>query len=209
MISLYQNANDAWRDYFNNGFKYYSTGNFFGDFIDFFKNNYTSEYLEYISEFYRENYPDINILVTPNHIRTIPQNLKVDFFDCCPTKIQKNYIDFCYKSIEQIYFQDQNEEIFYEVEGNIAQTQNVIDLTADSEDEETYDDIPDLVDDEELMNAVDSYMSEQVGFNNIIVNMPTVENTAIQGEQDDSCLYDDLFGSSDDEVDEEVEHPQQ
>ena len=219
MISLYQNANDAWSDYFNNGFKYYSSGNFFGDFINFFKNNYTSEYLEYMLEFYRENYPSVDIINVPLHIRSIPKNLQIEFFDCCPTKIQKNYIDFCYKSIEQVYFQDQQEEIFYEVEGNVTQNQEVIDLTADTEDEETdtdmpelldEDNIPELEDDVELVSAVQSHFNNFI--NNFIPIAPTVEleNTeVVHPDQDDSCLYDDLFGSSDDEDDEEVEHPQQ
>lgn len=229
MISLYQHATDAWSDYFDNGFKYYSRGNFFEDFIDFYKKNYTTEYLEYVLGFYGENQPSLDVLNIPLHLRSMSKNLQIEFFDCCPTKIQKHYIDFCYKSIEEEYFQSPHSEIYYDGGdgGDVEEKEEVIDLTGDMEDE--YDEMPalidadgdvvmtdvvdedsdvempDLEDDVDLMSAVQSHLGYINNFvNNFIPVAPTVEleNTEVSHpDQDDTDLYDDLFGSSDEESD--------
>ena len=231
MISLYEHATDAWSDYFDNGFKYYSRGNFFEDFIDFYKKNYTTEYLEYVLGFYGENQPSLDVLNIPHHLRCMSKNLQIEFFDCCPTKIQKHYIDFCYKSIEEEYFQSPHSEIYYDGGdggdgGDGEEKEEVIDLTGDMEDDEMpalidadgdvvmtdvvdqdSDEMPELEDDADLMSAVQSHLGYiNYLINNFIPVAPTVEleNTeVVHPDKGDTDLYDDLFESSDEESDDD------
>ena len=146
MISLYSDACLAWEDYHNNGFQNDSKGIFFADFIDFLKKNHLNEYTECFIDFYEDNFPTLTIFQAQHHFKILVKNQQIEFFDKTSINTQKNFINFCYSSIENLHFPPPSPWIIPEDEfqqDNSQAQNNIIDLTGD-----TGDEMPPLIDDE-------------------------------------------------------------
>ena len=115
MLTIYPQAKEAWLDYFNNGFKYSSKGTFIHDYIEFFKKNDNSSYIQCLIKFYEEKYPHFTILQMHEHNTKMTESEANEFFEYSPTKVQKAFIDFCYKSLEEHLFGPESQWISAEI----------------------------------------------------------------------------------------------
>ena len=104
MMSIYPQALEAWFDYYNNGFKHISGGSFMRDFIAFFKNQDSDSHFECFNKFYQEKFPHFTIIQMINYHKTLNETEFNEFFESSPSKIQRDFIDFCYSSIEKHHF---------------------------------------------------------------------------------------------------------
>ena len=104
MMSIYPQAIEAWFDYYNNGFKHISEGSFMRDFIAFFKNKDSDSHFECFNKFYQEKFPHFTIIQMINYHQTLNETEFNEFFESSPSKIQRDFIDFCYSSIEKHHF---------------------------------------------------------------------------------------------------------
>ena len=104
MMSIYPQALEAWFDYYNNGFKHISEGSFMRDFIAFFKNKDSDSHFECFNKFYQEKFPHFTIIQMINYHQTLNETEFNEFFESSPSKIQRDFIDFCYSSIEKHHF---------------------------------------------------------------------------------------------------------
>lgn len=102
MMTIYPQAKEAWYDYYNNGFKLISEGTFMQDFISFFR-KYIS-YTDHFFDFYQENFPHFTIIQMKKYHKNLTEPEFNSFFESSPSKNQKDFIDFCYISIEEHKF---------------------------------------------------------------------------------------------------------
>ena len=226
MISLYSDAVLAWQDYINNGFASVSKGIFFADFVDFLKKNHLNEFTKCFIDFYEDNFPTLTILQSQQHFKGLVKNQQIEFFDRTSINIQKNFINFCYTSIENLHFPSSHWIMLDDEFQTANQNSQVIDLT-----EETDDDMPPLINDNEINPVVNPvitdntehqiYMESIINyFNNINTSTPIISENGSTGgtvkpPDDDIDLYHEALAeleqdSSDDEMPEleEVEHNQ-
>ena len=194
MLTIYPQAKASWIDYINNGFSYLSKGTFIEDYIEFFKQKDMDSYIECFVSFYKGNY---KLLQTLNHKIKMTESEANEFFEYSPTIIQKAFVDFCYKSIEQHIFQ--SESIWIEPEEQYIQpapqhsiNNNIIDLTEDTDDE-----MPELensethlsINNQLILNEIKSQLYDEATDD----EMPPLEDI------DDTALYEEDSDSSSDE----------
>ena len=175
MMTIYPQAKEAWYDYYNNGFQHISKGTFMQDFIAFFKKQNSDSHFECFNKFYEEKFPHFTIIQMLNYHKNLSETEFNIFFECSPSKIQKDFIDFCYVSIEEHYFAP--ESLWIMPQDAIPQD-NLIDLTGD------YGDMP----------ALEAHPPAPPG--------EEVEHSNVWGPQQDSQIYDE--DSSDEETDDEM-----
>mgnify|MGYP005643991525 CR=1 FL=1 len=146
MMSIYPQAKEAWFDYFNNGFQHISKGTFMQDFIAFFKKQDSDSHFECFKKFYEENFPHFTIIQKLKYHKTLTETEFNEFFESTSSKIQKDFIDFCYSSIEEHHFGPESLWIIpedqYEQPKSQHTNNNIIDLT--------NDEMPALIDDDEM-----------------------------------------------------------
>jgi len=104
MMTIYPQAKEAWYDYYNNGFQHISEGSFMQDFIAFFRKHDEDSHFECFIEFYEENFPHFTLIQMRNYHKNLTEPEFNSFFERSPSKIQKDFIDFCYVSIEEHNF---------------------------------------------------------------------------------------------------------
>jgi hypothetical protein len=135
MMTIYPQAKEAWYDYYNNGFQHISKGTFMQDFIAFFKKQNSDSHFECFNKFYEEKFPHFTIIQMLNYHKNLSEPEFNIFFECSPSKIQKDFIDFCYVSIEEHHF---GPESLWIMPQDVIPQDNPIDLTGD------YGDMPAL-----------------------------------------------------------------
>lgn len=141
MISNYSQAKEAWYDYYSNGFQHISEGSFMQDFIAFFKKQDSDTHFECFNKFYQEKFPHFTIIQMIKYHKTLTEKEFNEFFESSPSKIQRDFIDFCCCSIEEHHFGPGSLWIMPEdqpVQSTIDYTDNtiinnIIDLTGDDE----------------------------------------------------------------------------
>ena len=174
MLSIYPHAKEAWFDYFNNGFHHISKGTFMQDFIAFFKKQDSDSHFECFKKFYEENFPHFTIIQKLKYHKTLTETEFNEFFESASSKIQKDFIHFCYSSIEEHHFGPESLWIMPEDQYKQPESQptnnNIIDLTEDSDDEMPAlidDEMPALESEHQAANVWDSIYQSSYNINNM------------------------------------------
>ena len=150
MMSIYPQAKEAWYDYYNNGFQHISEGSFMQDFIAFFRKHDEDSHFECFKKFYEENFPHFTIIQKINYHKNLNESEFNEFFESSPSKIQNDFIDFCYVSIEEHNFAPEflwimpEDAIPPEVPSNQSTTDHDFNTIQNNIIDPEYDDMPPL-----------------------------------------------------------------
>ena len=120
------------------------------DFIAFFRKHDEDSHFECFIEFYEENFPHFTLIQMRNYHKNLTEPEFNSFFESSPSKIQKDFIDFCYVSLEEHNFAPESlwimpQDIIPPIQNTSQNTsQNTIQNTSQNNIDPDYDDMPPL-----------------------------------------------------------------